>query len=137
MASTFYSNLNITASLVAQVASSAGAVNGTGVDISGLEGTIYVHVNAPVASSADTITFTVEHSESSGSGYAAVAAAALVNPTTGAADTFTQVTDAVAVDETLVLVRDQLKRYVRIVATVAGTSPTVYFCGFIAGQNKY
>lgn len=131
-------SLQITRSLNAQAAAAAGAVNGTGVDISALEGPIFVHINAPVASASDTITFTVEHSEASGSGYAAVDAAVLVSPSTGDAATFTQVTDAVAVDQTLMLIRDRLKRYVRVVATVAGAAGvSVTFAAFIIGQKKY
>lgn len=130
-------SLQIARSLNAQRATSAAAVNGTGVDISALEGPIFVHVNAPVASSADTVTFTVEHSEASGSGYAAVSSAILVSPSTGDPATFTIVTDAVTVDESLILIRDRLKRYVRVVATVAGTSPDVTFTGLVIGQKKY
>ncbi len=110
--------------------------NGTGVDIGDYEGPILVVVDGPVASASDTVTFTVEHSESSGSGYTAVSASALVDPSTGDADTFTQITDAVAVFETLALKREALKRYVRIVATLAGGTISVAFAGYIIGQKK-
>lgn len=136
--SVFNNNISVGVSLAAQRSTAAaGAINGTGVDISGLEGPVFVHVNAPVASASDTITFTVEHSESSGSGYAAVSASILVNKDTGAAATFTQVTDAVAVNQTLALLRDQLKRYVRVVATTAGSSIDVTFAAYVIGQPKY
>lgn len=135
--SVFDLNLRVTASLKAQASTAAaGAINGTGVDISDLEGPIFVHVQAPVASTGDTIDFTVEHSEDNTT-FAAVAAATLVNPATGAADTFTQVTAAVAVDETLALLRDVLKRYVRVVATTAGSSISVVFAAEVIGQPKY
>lgn len=128
----------IRASLLAQASTAAaGAINGTGVDIGEYEGPILVHVNAPVASASDTITFTVEHSESLSTGYSAVPAAVLVNPDTGEADTFTVVTDAVAVNESLALKRERLKRYVRVVATTAGSSISVVFAAYIIAQKKY
>lgn len=130
-------NLSIRRSLAAQVISSATATNGAAVDISQIEGPVWIHVNAPVASASDTITFTVEHSSASGSGFAAVDAAILVNPDTGAAATFTVVTDAIATDETLALIRDQLKRYVRVVATTAGSGVTAYVYAEVVGQLKY
>lgn len=128
--------ITVTNSLVAQTGAAAATVNGVGIDTSGLD-MVWVHVNAPVATTADTITFTVEHSESLSTGYTAVAAATLVSQSTGAAATFTVVTDAVAVDQTLQLIKDVLKRYVRIVATVAGGTITTYFCGEIIGIPKY
>lgn len=129
--------LQVSASLLVQNSTAAaGAVNGTGVDIGELEGPLAVTVNAPVASASDTITFTVEHSDDD-STYGAVGADALVNPSTGAAATFTQVTDANAVFETLALKRDRLKRYVRVVATTAGSSIDVNFAAYIIGLKKY
>lgn len=113
----------------------AGAINGNAVDTAVYEGALLVRVNAPVASSGDTITFTVEHSEASGSGFGAVPAAALVNADTGAAATFTVVTDAVEVYQTLALKKELLKRYVRVVATTAGTSIDVIFSSTIVGQK--
>lgn len=129
--------LQVSASLLVQNSTAAaGAVNGTGVDIGELEGPLLVTANAPVASSGDTITFTVEHS-SDDSSYGAVDADALVNASTGAAATFTQVTDAVAVFESLALKRDRLKRYVRVVATTAGSAIDVNFAAYIVGLKKY
>lgn len=130
--------LEIQASLKVQVSTAAaGAINGTGVDIGEYEGNILVMVNAPVASASDTVTFTVEHSESLSTGYGAVPAAVLVNPDTGEADTFTVVTDAIPVFETLALKRERLKRYVRVVATTAGGTISVSFAAFIIAQKKY
>jgi hypothetical protein len=113
----------------------AGAINGAGVDISGLE-VVWVHVDAPLASAGDTINFTVQHSEDNSS-FANVDASILVSPSTGAPATFTQVTDAVAVDQTLQLIRDRLKRYVRVVATTAGTTIDVTFAAQVLGIPKY
>ncbi len=127
---------DVRASLNVQRAAAAGAVNGTAVDIADFTGPLTVTVDAPVASAGDTIDFTVEHSESSTAGFSAVPAAALVDPDTGAAATFTQVTDAVAVFETLALKREVLRRYVRVVATVAGAAPDVTFAAYVAGSRS-
>lgn len=111
----------------------AGAINGTGIDISNYEGPIGAVVDAPVASTGDTIDFTVEHSEDNTS-FAAVPAAALVDEN-GDAATFTQVTDVIAVFETLYLKRDQLKRYVRLVATTGGATIDVNFAAYLICQK--
>ena len=116
---------------------SAGAINGTAIDISGAEGPILVTASAPVASSGDTITFTVEHSEASGSGFVAVGADFLVDPDTGDPATFTVVTDAVAIDQTLALKHENLKRYVRVVATTAGSGIDVFFGAWLTYFKKY
>lgn len=131
--------LSINSSLAVQISTAAaGAINGTAVDIGELEGPLLVAVDAPLASASDTITFTVEHSTASGSGFGAVAAAALINPSTGVAATFTQVTDAAGNGlQILALNRELLKRYVRIVATTAGSGITVYIAGYILGVKKY
>lgn len=123
-------NLN---SLAVQNQTTASAFNGTGVDISQYEGDIAVTVSAPVASSADTIDFKVQESEDNSS-FADVDSGTLVDAN-GDSATFTQVTDAVAVFETLYLKRGLLKRYVRVVATVAGTSPDVIFTGFLTANK--
>lgn len=135
MAFTYISNqIEVKASLrVQNSTAAAGAINGTGVDISNYEGAINVVVDAPVASTADTITFTVEHSEDN-SAFGAVPAAALVDAN-GDPDTFTVVTDALAVFETLTLKRDQLKRYVRVVATTAGGTINVNFAAYLICQK--
>ena len=130
--------LSYSASLRVQRSSAAaGAINGTGIDIGELEGPLLIMVDAPVASTADTITFTVETSESLSTGYAAIAAASLMNPNTGAAATFTQVTASVAVFEALAVNRELCKRYVRVVATTAGSSIDVTFAAYILGMKKY
>jgi plastocyanin len=117
-------------------AAAAGAINGTGVDIGEVEGPVLVMVDAPLASAGDTINFTVEHSEDNVT-FTAVAADILVNPDTGVAATFTQVTAAVAVFETLALKRERLKRYVRVVATTAGAAIDVTLGAWVLTQKKY
>lgn len=129
--------VEVKASLLTQASTAAaGAINGTGIDLSLYEGPPLVVVNAPVASASDTITFTVEHSEEASANYSAVPAAALVDPDTGDPATFTQVTDAVAVFQTRALLRDRLKRYVRVVATTAGSGISVVFAAYIVAQKR-
>lgn len=127
--------VDVKSSLKAQRTTAAGAINGLAVDLAQFTGPVNVVVDAPVASAADTVTFTVQDSEDGSSGWANIAAAVLVNPNTGVAATFTVVTDAIAVAEMLALKTETLKRYVRVVATTAGTSPDVTFFAGVVGQK--
>lgn len=137
---TFAANhIKVVPSLTAGVSgSSAGAAEGVAVDVSQFisQKAILVHINAPVASASDTTTFTVEHSYDGSTNWTS-AAALLMNPDTGETATFTVQTDAVAVNQTLALKRDQLRRYVRVVATVAGTSIANYYTAVIIGEKVY
>lgn len=83
-------------------------------------GDIFINVSAR-ASGTNTTSVTVEHSDTSGSGFAAIPASALFNPNTGLADTFANITTT-AYDSYLGVQRQQLKRYLRV--TFAGTSIT-------------
>lgn len=115
----------------------AATLDGTGVDVGELSGTVLVRIDAAVASSGETMTFTVEHSYDN-STFAAVAAAALVDPATGIADTVTVNTASVAVNETIALKRDLLRRYVRVKGTAAGNGTPAYVCSaLILGVKKY
>lgn len=116
----------------------AGAIKGTAVDIGEAEGPIIVAVDAPVASSGDTINFTVQHSYTTTDGdFTNVDAATLIDPSTGQAATFTQVTDAVAVSQQLALKRENVRRYIRVVATTAGSSIDVTFAASVSFLQKY
>lgn len=90
------------------------------LDVSKFVGDVFLNV-AIGASGTDTPAITVEHSADNSS-FAAVPASALFNVSTGDADTFTTPTASTASDETLGLVRQQLKRYVRVVLTGAVSS---------------
>lgn len=138
MSFTYAANkLRVVPSITAQLsASSAGAINGTAVDVKDLDGPILVHVNGPVASTGDTTTFTVEHSYDGSTSWTS-AATLLVNPDTGVETAFTVMTDAVAINQTLALKGESLRRYVRVVATSAGTSIANYFTAVLIGQKKY
>lgn len=104
------------------------------LDVSVFVGDVFLNV-ACNATGTDTPAITVEHSLDD-STYGAVPASALVNPETGEADTFTTPTASTAQDETLVLVRQQLKRYVRVVLTGAVSSART-FSITAAGQPQY
>jgi hypothetical protein len=129
--------IDIKPSLVTQRSTAAaGAINGTAVDLAPYTEGAEVYVNAPVASAADTINFTVQDSEDGSTGWNNIAAAALVNPDTGVAATFTQVTDVVAVSQVLALKTEVLKRYIRVVATTAGASIDVQLAAYVIAQKQ-
>lgn len=128
----------VSASLTAQNSTAAaGAINGSAVDISGFEGPLLVCISASAASTDDTITFTVQESPDGTTSWTAVTASELVNPNTGDAATFTVVDDSAAVNETLALKRERLQRYLRVVATTAGSTIDVSFAAFIVAQKAY
>src|SRR5262245_9658942 len=74
----------------------AGATNGSAVNVNELEGNLasMVHAILATAGSSPTLTWTVEHRADSGDSWGAVPADALINPDTGAAATFGVVTAA-------------------------------------------
>lgn len=114
----------------AQVSGSGG--NSSELDVEGFVGNIFLNVSAR-AGGTNTMAITVEHSETSGSGFGAVPADALFNILTGEDGTFTSVTTT-ATDESLGLNRQQLKRYVRV--TFSGTTLTQEVSVVAAGQPQ-
>lgn len=117
------------------ITTSSTAVNGTGVDLSNYDAAVLVYVDAPQFGAGSAV-FTVEDSEDN-STFAAVAAAALVNPNTGVADTFTSVTTSSgSIEETLALKKEVLKRYVRVVVTPTGGTG-VFTAQIIAHKRNY
>jgi hypothetical protein len=104
------------------------------LDVSGYVGNVWLNV-ACNATGTDTPAITVEHSADD-STYAAIPASSLMNTSTGAADTFTTPTASTAQDETLVLNRQQLKRYVRVVLTGAVSSARTFSITAV-GQPMY
>jgi hypothetical protein len=104
------------------------------LDVSSYVGPVYINV-ACNATGTDTPAITVEHSADD-STFAAIPASALMDPTTGDADTFTTPTASTAQDETLLLNRQQLKRYVRVVLTGAVSSARTFAITAV-GQLQY
>jgi hypothetical protein len=135
MSNRFSTVLAARQALVSQTVTSTTAVSGTGVDVTVFLGMLYVTVNAPVASSGDTLAIAVEHSETLASGYSAVPADALLNDT-GAPATFTTVTDAVAVFQTLSLKLERVRKYVRITVTATGASISIPVSAVFFGELK-
>jgi hypothetical protein len=133
--------LHITEALPNTTVTSATGTNGTDVTIGEAEGNIAAVVQVKLASAGTnpTCTITVEHRVDSTDSWAAIPAAALINPSTGAAATFGVVTDAANGGmQKLGLVKAMLKAHVRLVATVAGTStPTFQFSGVLVFSDKY
>jgi len=115
----------ITTSILAAAAITATA-NGTGVDISAFEGDVKFTLDSDNGGGADdTLDVTLEHSDDDVT-YTAV---------TGGA--FTQVTNAAAAFESIILSADSLKKYVRGVDTVAGTTHTFSRSLSMVGEKKY
>lgn len=102
--------------------------NGTAVDLLALHGDVaaVVDVSAPVAGTNPTMDLKLQESDASGSGFTDI---------TGGG--FTQVTSSASVQK-ISLNRNDLKRYVRIVKDIGGTSsPQYLISGKILGINKY
>jgi hypothetical protein len=113
-----------------------GNTNGITVDTSDLEGNLLAVLNSAAASASDTLDVTLEES-SDGSSWSAVPADAIFNPTTGAVTTFSQVTAAAASYQQVGIVKERLKRYVRMVFTVGGSSISIPASGSFIGALKY
>lgn len=114
------------------------AVSGTGtsttaVDVSGYYGTLVLNVAARSGGSG-TMAIAVEHSDSASSGFVAVPTDALYNQGTGAAASFTSVTTA-ATNQSLGLVRQKLRQYVRV--TFSGSGLTQNVAVTLAGTVPY
>lgn len=100
--------------------------NGTGVDVSALEGHgIAILEAANVSGTTPTLDVKLQESDTSGGTYTDVAGAA-----------FTQVTTVAGI-QTLAVEIQKTKKFVRAVFDVGGTSP-VYTAGcYLVGQKKY
>ena len=101
--------------------------NGTGVDISAFEGDVKFTLDSSAGGGADhTLDVTLEHSDDDVT-YTAV---------TGGA--FTQVTDVAGTAGVQVLKINvpDLKRYLRVVSTIAGTTPSFDFGVEFVGIKK-
>lgn len=101
--------------LAAQTATSTAT--GTGQDIQVYDKSAkFILSSTAGTGTTPTLDVVVEHSDVVGSGYAAAAGG-----------TFTQVTDAAASFQTLDVDIRGLKKFIRVVATIAGTTPSFTF----------
>lgn len=105
------------------VAESTSTRTATGVDISKLSGPIQIILasSAATAGTTPSLNVKIQESDSSGSGYTDVSGA-----------TFTEVTDAADLTEMIALQADELKQYIRVVGTIAGTSTPTFQFGVVA-----
>lgn len=115
-----------------------GVVESSGVDVSGLAENLVVLLDSGAGGGADhTLDLVIEHRADADDTWTAVPAAALYDPATGEAATFTQVTNAAASTQKLALRREHLKVQVRAALTIAGTTPS-FTCGvYLLGVPKY
>lgn len=91
----------------------------TGVDVKDYDGTVQVILMSTAATAGTTpaLNVKIQHSDDSGSNYTDVSGA-----------TFAEVTDAGDVTQMIPLKVGELKRYIRVVGTITGTStPTFAF----------
>tara|TARA_R110002110_G_scaffold359628_1_gene569491 strand:+ start:4513 stop:4896 length:384 start_codon:yes stop_codon:yes gene_type:complete len=99
----------------ADVTSSA---NGTGVDVSAYTGQLLLTLHSAAGSGTDpTLDVKLQDSPDNST----------FTDVTGA--TFTQVTDAGATIESIVVEKDKVSRYVRAVLTIGGSSSPTFDCG--------
>lgn len=112
---------------------------GTGIDISDHQGDLVVLLDVEAGTGTNpTLNLAIQHRADANDDWAAVPAAALYNPATGAADTFDEVTDAAASTQKLALKRARLKAQLRAVLTIAGDANPDFVCAvYCAGTLKY
>lgn len=110
------------------VAARTSTLTGTAFDTLGYEGSMLVLLSSALGTgTSPTLDVKIQHSDSASSGFADI---------TGAA--FTQVTDAAGAGvQNLVLRRDKVKRYIRVIGTIAGTTPSFTFGVAFEGLEKY
>lgn len=128
----------INVSALFAVAARTATANGSGVDISGLADDLTVTLDSTAGDDADaTLDLTIQHRADANDTWANVPAAALYDPATGEAATFTQVTNAAASLQTLALRREHLKAEVRAVLTLGGATPAFTCAVHLMGLSKY
>jgi hypothetical protein len=119
---------NLQVKNVLPVAAVTASANGSAIDLQELSGQVaaMADVSAPVAGSSPTMDLKLQDSADGSTGWADVSGGA-----------FVQVTSA-ASNQKLSLNKDSLKRYVRVVKTIGGTSSPQYLVSVkILGIKKY
>ena len=92
---------------------------GTGVDVSGFQGKLKLVLDTAIGTgTTPTLDVTVEDGLTLGGAYAAVTDA------NGDAYAFTQVTDAAAVLASIAVDTRDCRKFIRVVATITGTTPS-------------
>jgi hypothetical protein len=108
-------------------------INGTAIDLANYDGGVLVSVYSTDLS-AGSANWLVEESETGSSNWTEVAAAALVDPATGEADTFTDASTSGIVEETLAVKKEVCKRYLRVTVDPAGMTGSV--AAYITGMKR-
>lgn len=108
-------NSEITSAVLLPADVRTSTANGTGVDIKDYGGKLKLTLDSEegTGNADNTLDVKIQHSDSSGSGYTDISGAA-----------FTQVDGSTAAFESISLDTRSTKRYIRTVATIAGTSPS-------------
>jgi len=104
--------------------SKAASANGTGVDISDYIGKLKLTLDCEIGTSGDTLDVKVQDSPDD-STYTDVSGA-----------TFTQVTDAALAFESIGLDTRAVEKYIRVVATIAGSGPVFVFSVSAVGRKQ-
>lgn len=108
-------------------------INGTAIDLANYDGAPLVSVYSSDLS-AGSANWLVEESADGSSSWTEIAAAALVDPDTGEAATFTDASTSGIVEETLAVKKETLKRFLRV--TVDPTGMTGSVCAYITGIKR-
>lgn len=117
---------NVIPTSILGAAAITASANGTGVDVSAFEGPVKFTLDSSAGGGADhTLDAKLQHSDDD------------VTYTDVTGGTFTQVTNAAAAYESIIINSDGLKKYVRGVDTVAGTTPTFSRALSMVGEKKY
>ena len=100
--------------------------NGTGIDVQTMDGDLFLVLDSAAGTgTSPTLDIKVQSSDTSGGTYSDI---------TGA--TFTQVTGT-ASQQAITISKDEAKRYIRVVYTISGTSPSFTFSVNAVGVKKY
>jgi len=100
--------------------------NGTAVDVQARDGDLYLVLDSAAGTgTTPTLDIKVQSSDTSGGTYTDI---------TGA--TFTQVTGT-ASQQSITISKDEARRWIRVVYTIGGTTPSFTFSVNAVGVNKY
>lgn len=100
--------------------------NGTGIDVQTMDGDLYLILDSAAGSgTTPTLDIKLQSSDTSGGTYTDI---------TGA--TFTQVT-ATASQQSITISKDEVRRWIRVVYTISGTTPSFTFSVNAVGVKKY
>ena len=100
--------------------------NGTGIDMQTRDGDLYLVLDSAAGTgTTPTLAVTVESSDTLGGTYTAISGAAFTTVTTTASQ------------QSLVISKDESRRFVRVTYTITGTTPSFTFSVNAVGVNKY